>query len=450
MKLFLQYRKYILVVSLVIVFFFLETALSFSVKKQDNLFTPEDELSFAMRIKNNDSDFPETEGIDLLVKNFLEKNHIMGASVAITSKEKLVYAKGFGIANDETGEMVQPGHLFRIASVSKLITAVAIMQLYEQGKISLTDTVFGPNGILNEPEFQNIYDPRTKLITLTNLLNHTAGWGKRQGDAIFNSRYIARKMKSENPSDLNMIIEYTLSQKLSYNPGQRYSYSNFGYALLGKIVEKITGMKYEDYVVMNILRPAGIYDMHIGRNLYNEKFPNEVKYFEPAGSAYCPAVDGSDKMVPKSYGGNDFNLLGAAGGWVASAPELAKLLTLIDGFDYQKDILKKETILMMSDPGVAGRGLFGWRGSDNRGTWWRTGTLSGTTALVMRQENGINWVILLNTSGYKRSRLHSKMSRTMFASVYRIKNWPDINLFETPSVSEKSNMTSIPALNPQL
>jgi CubicO group peptidase (beta-lactamase class C family) len=403
-----------------------------------------------MNLSNRDSDNPGTQGIDLLIKSFLEKNHIMGASVAITDNEKLVYAKGFGIANNETGEIVQPGHLFRIASVSKLITAVAILHLYEQGLISLTDTVFGKNGILNDPRFLSFKDPRVGQITIKDLLNHTGGWSKRMGDPIFNPVYIAGKMNSKSISDLDMIIEYSLGEKLSYKPGAHYSYSNFGYAVLGRVIERVSKMKYEDYVIMNILRPAGIYDMHIGHNLYQEKFPNEVKYYEPAGSAYCLSVDGSENMVPMAYGGNDLNLLGAAGGWVVSAPELAKFITYIDGFDNQPDILRKETIFMMTNHEKAGAGLFGWRGADNHGTWWRTGTLSGTTALVMRQENGINWVIILNTSAYKRNRLHSRLSYTMFASVYRTKEWPEINLFNTKNNALNSSSAKIPPVNPFL
>jgi CubicO group peptidase (beta-lactamase class C family) len=437
-------------ISLVFLFFFLETTISFSVKKEDSLYKPDEQISFAMKIDNSDSDFPETQGIDKLVNSFLKKNHIMGASVAITKNEKLVYAKGFGIANNETGENVQPGHLFRLASVSKLITAVAIMKLYEKGLLSLTDTVFGQNGILNDPKFLEFKDPRVTQITVSDLLNHTAGWSKRCGDPIFNSVYISKKMKSLSPSDLDVIIEYALKDKLSYSPGRHYAYSNFGYAVLGKVIEKVSKMKYEDYVIINILRPAGIYDMHIGHNLYQEKFPNEVKYYEPAGSAYCLSVDGSDQMVPQSYGGNDLNILGAAGGWVASAPELVRLLTFIDGFDNQTDILKKETIMMMTDPKVAGPGLYGWRGADKHGTWWRTGTLSGTTALVMRQENKIDWVILLNTSAYKRNRLHSRLSQTMFSSVYSTMKWPDINLFEAKTASLHSSQGEIPAINPLL
>jgi len=439
-----------LIAIFVLLFFFLETAISFSVKKEEGLYKPDEKIPFAMRLNNADSDHPDTQGIDILIESFLKKNNLSGASVAITRYEKLVYVKGFGIANDETNENVQPGHLFRIASISKLITAVAVMHLYELGQLSLTDTVFGPNGILNDQRFSNFKDPRIGQITVSNLLNHTAGWSRKHGDPIFSSLYIARKMKSDIPADLDMIIEFMLNEKLIYHPGSRYSYSNFSYAILGKIIERKSKMKYEDFVVINILRPAGIYDMHIGRDLYHEKFQNEVKYFEPAGSAYCLSVDGSGKMVPKCYGGNDLDLIGAAGGWVASAPELAKLLTVIDGFDYQEDILARETIFMMTNPEIAGNGLFGWRGADKHGTWWRTGTLSGATALMMRQENGINWVILLNSSAYKRNRLHNKMSYTMFASVYRTASWPEIDLFSSKGSPPITKLAEVPVLNPEL
>jgi CubicO group peptidase (beta-lactamase class C family) len=443
-------RKLWLIPALAILFFFLETTISFSVKKDQNRIKAEDQISFAMNLNNADSDFPETKVIDQMVRAFMHQNHIKGASVAVTKDEKLVYSKGFGLADDLKGENVKPGNLFRIASVSKLITATAIMKLYEQGRISLTDTVFGKNGILNDDKFHNIKDPRATRITVSNLLNHTSGWNRRFGDPIFCSPLIAKRMNSENTSDLDMIIEFVLSENLSYSPGRHYSYSNFGYAVLGRIIEKVTGMKYEDYVLINILRPAGIYDMHIGHSLYEEKFPNEVRYFDPEGLPWCQAADGSDKLVPESYGGNDFNLLAAAGGWVASAPELAKLLTVLDGFDNQPDILKKETIMMMTDPKTAGNGLFGWRGVDGHGTWWRTGSLSGTTALVMRLQNGVNWVVLLNTSAYQENRLHSRLSYTMISSVYRTEKWPELNLFEAHDLYRKPSLKEIPALNPRL
>jgi CubicO group peptidase (beta-lactamase class C family) len=442
--------KFLLKAGLFVLFFFGEIAISFSDKAKSNALLQDDHISFALKLANSDSDFEQTKSVDLLFESFLKNYNIQGASVAITKNEELVYAKGFGMANKEISEEVLPGHLFRIASVSKLITAVTIMKLYEQDKLSLDDKVFGPDGILNDDQFLHYSDRRVEDITIRHLLNHTAGWSRNSGDPMFNSLYIARKMKSDPPADLNMIIEYTLQKKLNYNPGKTYSYSNLGYAILGRIIEVKTGIPYEDYVVMNILKPLGIHDMHIGHSLYHQKFPNEVRYYEQAGASKCLAFDGSGHMVSKSYGGNNIELLSAAGGWVASAPELVKFITAIDGFDKLSDILEKETLETMTDPIEAGTGLFGWRGSDNYGTWWRTGTLSGTTALIMRMENGLNWVVLLNTSSFQRTRIHSKLSRTIFAATYRIKEWPDKNLFSINDNLKPGPITSIPSVNPEL
>jgi len=295
--------------------------------------------------------------------------------------------------------------------------------------------VFGPEGILNDPEFLQYKDVRMEEISVRHLLNHTAGWSKASGDPVFNFFFISKKMRLDGPADIDDLIVYTHKQKLGYNPGKHYSYSNFGYTVLGRIIEKVSGMPYEDYIFFNILKPLDIQDMHIGRNLYYEKYPNEVMYFEPSGTPKIPAFNGSGQMVPLPYGGNNIELLGAAGGWIASAPELVKLISAIDGYDDQPDILSRETVRMMTDPQFAGTGLFGWRGTDRHGTWWRTGTFSGSTALIVRQENGINWVALLNSSSNHRKGLHSRLSRTMFEATYGIKNWPDINLFVHKTVA---------------
>ena len=134
---------------------------------------------------------------------------------------------------------------------------------------------------------------------------------------------------------------------------------------------------------------------------------------------------------------------------MASAPELIKFMTAIDGFPEQPDILRKETIEMMADPDLSGRGLFGWRGSNRYGTWWRTGYLTGSTALMVRQRDGVNWVIMMNTSTYKHSHIHRYVSGLMFTSVNRVKTWPEIDLF---SMREEvpHPITEIPAMNPKL
>ncbi len=441
-------KKILILFGLIILFFFGEIALSFSDKGYPSLANSE-EVSFSLMLDNDFSDFRETSSIDQSVNSFIRKWKIKGASLAITKDEKLVYAKGFGIANSETGEEVKPGHLFRIASVSKLITAVAIMKLYEDGILELDEQVFGEDGILNDSIYRNYRDQRIEKITIRHLLNHTAGWSRYSGDPMFTPLYIARKMNVDPPASFSNVLQFTLSKRLNYSPGTRYSYSNLGYAILGEIISRKSGMPYQDYVVMNLLKPIDVHDMHIGKSYYHEKYPNEVRYHSSAGAMTTYAMDGSGEQVPIYYGGNDMELLGPAGGWVSSAPELIKFITAIDGFPEQPDILKPETIELMTDPEFTGNGLFGWKGADNYGTWWRTGYLTGSSALVVRQRDGINWVVMTNTSTSRHSKIHRYVSALMFGAVNHVKKWPAIDLF-TMEVPPPSPISEIPATNPKL
>jgi len=441
-------KKLLIFTGLLLIFFFGEIALTFSDKSYPFLIEDE-EVAFSLKLANEFSNLPETVNIDKEVNSFIKNWHIKGASVAVTHNEELIYAKGFGYANEENDEEVKPGHLFRIASVSKLITAVAIMQLYENGDLTLDEKVFGPEGILDTNIFPEYKDPRLEKVEVQHLLNHTTGWSRRIGDPMFNSLYIARKMDIEPPLKVDHIVDYAISRKLDYEPGTRYSYSNLGYAILGRIIEEKTGVPYEDYVMMNVLKPIGIHDMHLGRTYEHERFANEVKYYATGKTKRAYSVDGSGEYVPIYYGGNNIELLGAAGGWVSSAPELIKFLTAIDGFSAQPDILKPETLEMMTNPDLSGKGLYGWRGNDKRGTWWRTGYFYGSTALTVRQRDGLNWVILLNTSTYKQSRIHRYVSSMMFGAVNRVQEWPRQDLFMVDQLAPE-RINSIPVNNPKL
>jgi CubicO group peptidase (beta-lactamase class C family) len=303
------------------------------------------------------------------------------------------------------------------------------MKLVEEEMLSVDDLVFGTEGILSDSVYLNYTDQRYEEITVHQLLNHTAGWNERMGDPIFNSLYVARKRKITPPASLSDIIQYVLESKLSQDPGKKYKYSNLGYCVLGEIIEKKTGMSYEDYVQFAILHPLGIYDMHIGHSFEEELYINEVRYYDHTRNSKIWAFDGSRKLVPIVYGGNNIELLGAAGGWVASAPELAKLMVAIDGFESRTDILNEETIKYMTQSKGLSRKLIGWRGTDGYGTWWRTGTMSGTSALIMRHKNEINWVMLVNTSTPKKSKIHNHISRTMFQALRKVEEWPGTDMF---------------------
>jgi CubicO group peptidase (beta-lactamase class C family) len=430
--------KTILTIVLIIALFLGERAISFSFKRESDTFIKSPvTIPLSHKITSSLSDLPETHLIDSIIVDFMNKNKIIGASVAIANKGNLVYSKGFGYADKENMDTVTPESIFRIASVSKLVTAVAIMKLVEDEKLDINAQVFGPTGILNDSIYMNYIDKRYEQITIQQLLNHTAGWNGNKVDPVFNSLYIAQVMNVSSPAPISAIIEYALSKKLDYLPGKTYSYSNLGYCILGEVIKKVTGMEYEDYVQFAILDPLGIYDMHIGKSLYTEKFNNEVRYYDKSEDIKVWAYNGSKELVPFEYGGNDIALLGAAGGWVASSTELARLMVAIDGFESRSDILSKKTIQCMTEAKDVTRKLIGWRGTDGRGTWWRTGTLAGTTALVMRHNNDISWVVLLNTTTNKRSHIHNEISRTMFKALYSVKQWPDLDLFNYEPVSDQ-------------
>ncbi len=427
----MNWNKIFKKIFLISILFYIEIATSFSDRTyMEKDFSSDDKIPISARLSNNLSKYKSMQEFDNQINSFLRKWDITGASVALVKDGKLIYAKGFGYANKEQKEEVQPKHIFRIASVSKLITATAIMKMVEQKEISLTDTVFGQNGILNDSIYLDIRDKRVKNITIQNLLDHSAGFSKRYGDPMFKYQTISKKIHKDLPLKSDDVISYVLKyRKLGFAPGTKKKYSNLGYAILGKVIEKKSETCYEDYVLANILNPIGIYDMHIGKSNKDEKFDNEVVYYGLKGEKKVLSCFGSGELVPKYYGGNPIELLGSAGGWVASPAEIMKFIVAIDGNNNSKDILSPQTIKKMTYP-RKGNGPYGWTGTNAKGEWWRTGTLSGTSALVKRQENGISWVFVMNSTAKKGAKFPVQINKTMINAISTVKKWPVYNLFD--------------------
>jgi CubicO group peptidase (beta-lactamase class C family) len=380
------------------------------------------------KIRNIESDFSEAPIIDNSIESLLRKYRLNGATVAVAVQGRLVYARGLGYADRDRGEEVTPGHLFRIASVSKLITAVAIMKLVESHQINLDDKVFGKEGLLNDSLFLKYRDKRIEKITVRQLLNHTSGFGRRYGDPVFNSLQVASVTGVKPPLQTVSLISFAINYPLSYNPGTRYSYSNLGYIILGEVIGRVSGMGYEGYVQQKVLFPIGIFDMHIGKSFPYQHYWNEVSYYEPPRYGNCLAIDGSGQSVQRCNGGIDISLLGAAGGWIASGPELMKFLLAIDGYPESPDILTAESIREMTTPSALFNSLIGWRGKDDEDNWWRTGTMAGTVAHVMRRSNNSTWVVIINSSAARHAGIHTEIERTMEMAMDSIKQWPGHDL----------------------
>ncbi len=387
----------------------------------------DDGLNF--KITNNLSEFKESKVIEKQANEFIRQWSLAGMTMSIVKNGKLVYAQGFGYADVETKQPVTPGQLFRIASVSKLITAVAIMKLVEHKSISLDSKVFGPNGILKDSVFDTVKDPRIYNITVRHLLAHAGGWSMRYGDMAFNSLLVLELNGEKGSATIDSYSRFVSSRKLHFDPGTRSSYSNMGYMFLTKVIESVSGQNYEKYVRNEVLKPIGITDMHIGRSYLSDRRFNEVKYYESDDNQLVSSFDGSGRMVPKAYGGNPIELLGPAGGWIASSVELAKLMVMVDGFKNVPDMLPNNLISQMVENKFF-RGPLGWKTVKDNGDWIRTGSMAGTSAIMKRQSNGFSWVVVINSSSWKGPKLPYYANYMMGKIEHSVKNWPKHDLFK--------------------
>lgn len=391
-----------------------------------------------LMLTNEMSEVQELAGLDRKMKNYLRKWFIKGGSLAIMRNDSLVYAKGYGWAEEEKGIPMEPGHIMRMASVSKLITAVGVMVLQDKGMLSIKDTVFGPSGILQGTQLDSlIKDKNCHKITVEHLLRHQAGFYR---DPLFSSRDIMHLMQLDHAPEADDYFRFVLPKKLRFQPGEWQRYSNFGYLLLSRIIEEVSGKSYEDFIKEDVLRPAGVYDMHIAGIYYDDKRENEVRYYTHEGDGkFIEEYNNSGRIVERCYGGNNIPMLSGAGAWCGSPAELARLVASIDGRNEVPDIISKEAVEQMT--GYYDKDTFslGWNDTHPAKGWSRTGTLSGTTALVKYFPDGECWILITNSSTWKGPG-QARYTDALFKQcreLYSAK-LPAINLFEEQSIYSPS------------
>ncbi|WP_162910770.1 serine hydrolase domain-containing protein [Hymenobacter oligotrophus] len=377
---------------------------------------------------------PELAQCDAAVQRFLQRWKIPGATVAISRQGKLVYSRGFGHANLERTELMQPSHLLRVASVSKPVTAVAIMKLVEDGQVQLTRKAFGPEGYLNMPYYTGVIeDKRIYDITVQQLLEHTAGWNRNAGVDGFSSSdpidfplHVAAAMQVPNPVPDSTLVRYLLSKGLNFTPGSRFAYSNIGYIVLGKIIERVTGQPYEAWVRRHVLEPTGVSEAHLGHNLLADKLEREAEYFSKDLKESCY---GTGKRVPYPYGGWNLEAMNAHGGWLFSARDLVRLVLAIDGLPTRPDLLLPATLDTMTTSHEPNRRYAkGWLVNKDRTTWWHTGSLDGTASCVVRTASGYTWAILLNGRSTT-NRFWNDLEELGWECINGTATWPIHDLF---------------------
>ena len=371
-------------------------------REKDSIYEANHRMHLNDTLTNAMSSQPELHAMDSIMQRYLKRWEIHGAQLAISRHDSLLYARGFGYADKDRQIPMEPSYIMRMASVSKLVTATGIMKLRDMGKIRLSDKVFGPKGILNDTFYVNsIRDKRYFDITVEQLLRHKAGFTNYAGDAIFSTRYIMQQNDLTTPPDHRTLLRIVLRRHLGYTPGMAQRYCNIGYTLLSLIIEKRTGMSYENFMQRYVLNPAGCYDFHIAGNYLKDRRKNETVYYMHSSSVPVPEFNNSGRMVVRCYGENDITTALGAGAWVASAAELCRLVASIDGDRTVPDVISPQAVKLMTQEMPDHQFSLGWNFTPRNRPWIRTGSLVGTSALVLRYPDGECWVFITNTSTWK-------------------------------------------------
>lgn len=380
---------------------------------------------------------PETTGLDSFddaMAGYMKDRGISAGSLAVVRNGRLVLARGYSWA-PEGSPPVPPTALFRIASVSKPITAAGVLQLVEQGKLRLDQPI---GEILDLSRWT---DRRIENVTVRHLLTHRGGWDRSKAfDPMFRDQAIAKALGRPLPTVPQMVIDYMATQPLQSDPGTNYAYSNFGYCVLGRIIEKRTGQSYEDYIRERLLAPVGVTRMRIGHSLPAQRFPGEVEYVDPSNSLKDSVMGGNlSEKVSEPYGGFNLHTMDAHGGWVASAVDLARFSAAIDPKGAHP-LLSAASIEQMwkRPPGVPETAptyyALGWQVrivGESRINAWHNGSLPGTFTVLVRRWDGLSWAALFNQRSEGKSMPPSDaIDGLLHRAADDVTCWPTHDLFE--------------------
>ena len=331
---------------------------------------------------------------------FMTKYDVPGLSIAVAKNGTPEFALAFGVADKARHEALTDTHLFRIASVSKPFTSATIFALIEAGKLSAADRVFGPGAVLGTDFGGPPYKPHVADLTIHHLLTHSAGGWQNDGtDPMFSNPRMNQKQ----------LIGWTIQNlPISNPPGTHYAYSNFGYCVLGRVIEKLTQRPYADAVRAIVFEPCGIDGMRIAGNTLADRAPHEVVYY------------GQDNEDPYRM---QVARMDSHGGWLASPRDLVKFLTHVDGFPRPPDILSPSSIAAMTMPSEANAGYASGWAVNAEHNWWHNGSLPGTTTIMVRTSGGFCWAALTNTRR-PNSSIGLDLDHMMWDVVRAVSAWP--------------------------
>ncbi|MBQ4279981.1 MAG: beta-lactamase family protein [Rikenellaceae bacterium] len=328
--------------------------------------------------------------LDASIADFMERADVVGMSVAIVYKERLVYRRAYGHIDEARSVPARTDHMFRIASMSKPVTVIALLRLVEQGKLDIDRRVFGPGGVLGNDFGPVPAGSGKELITVRHLIEHTSGWA---GDMAYTGY-------NDYPDADALVRAGLAGYDLYFTPGERYMYSNFGYAVLGRVVEKLSGQRYCDFVREQIIEPCGIGRMKLAKGPKADRDPDESDYF--ADNEQADMVHPAISRYFDSFGG-----------WITTPTDYARFVVHTDRAGKVPDILPAEILNLT---------YFG-------GNWSHTGMLPGTATCVKRLTDDLTMIYMANTWRFFNDAF-GEMYDCVSKPIIGQAAWPAFDLFE--------------------
>jgi CubicO group peptidase (beta-lactamase class C family) len=351
---------------------------------------------------------PDFSEFEKKLVQLIKRWKIPGAACAMMKDDKLIYARGFGWLDQAKKIAVKPNSQFRIASVSKAITAVGILKLVEEKKLRLSQKVFSVLSDLRPLRGQSM-PPEAANITVKDLLYMMSGWiptGRKHFDPMFgpwSQRLVDITGYDNLPASCYTVARTMLSMPMPQPPGKKFSYSNFDYCLLGLVISKVTADQYdyrayERFFQSRIFAPLHIH-MHIGSTKAAKRGAQEVFYYryhqplrttEHGSPHYLPYSNA--ELLQKNF---------ANGGWVTSAIDLVTFAHAVNS----GDVLTPSTVTkMLAKPeqtsATAKRYYaMGWKVKHyhHKKYWYQTGSFTGSNALLMNRSDGTSIAIVFNS-----------------------------------------------------
>jgi len=277
---------------------------------------------------------PELAPLESAMTNFLATHNFSAGTLALMKDGKLIFRQGYGWRDTHFNSVIHPDNLFRLASVSKTLTASCIYKLVAAGKITTGTRIYDYLGIA--PWGGTLGDSRITNITVQHLLDHAGGWNQSTspiGDPMFRTVQVSTNLGLDYPAGPTNVISWVYSKPLDFAPGTTNVYCNLGYSILGRVIEKAGGKPYLDFIQQDLLGNAGLTNLLGFTNVVQSRSrpvdldPWEIWYADQAQFLTRSSVDFPTNINTRGIDGVDYyESFDSFGGLSASAIGLCRYL----------------------------------------------------------------------------------------------------------------------------